>query len=588
MKTLTSFAWPCLLLALAAALAPKAHGAPVHLVQQEPVKITRVAPDVFLVDFGRAAFGNLRLAPPAQAAGKLTIHFGEALANGRINRRPPGTVRYAKAMITLEGDKPLVAAPPADARNTKQPAAVLTPPEFGVVLPFRWVEIEGWPGELRPEHLRRQAAFASTWDDEASAFRTSDELLNRIWELCRYSIKATTFAGVYVDGDRERISYEADAYLNQLSHYACDPDTRMIRDTFDRLMKQPTWPTEWAAHMIFIAHADWMQTGDAAWLAARYEALKSKLYLDRARADGLVVSNAKQIKHDDIVDWPVTERDGYVFTPVNTVVNAFHIRALAEMAELAAALGKDADAKDYAARERTARAAFQAKLFDAERGVYRDGEGTDHASQHANLFPLAFGIVPPEHRARLVEWVGKRGMACSVYAAQYLMEALFENGGAAQALALMTAPNDRSWKHMVESGTTITWEAWDQRYKPNQDWNHAWGAAPANLLPRYVLGVRPLKPGWSRAAIQPHPGDLKFAEGKTPTPRGPVSIRWERGDAFKLTLALPAGMSARVQLPARETSSGVLIDGRKVSAKRSGGWWTLDEDVTGSAVIEVR
>ena len=22
--------------------------------------------------------------------------------------------------------------------------------------------------------------------------------------------------------------------------------------------------------------------------------------------------------------------------------------------------------------------------------------------------------------------------------------------------------------------------------KPNQDWNHAWGAAPANLLPRFL------------------------------------------------------------------------------------------------------
>jgi alpha-L-rhamnosidase len=139
------------------------------------------------------------------------------------------------------------------------------------------------------------------------------------------------------------------------------------------------------------------------------------------------------------------------------------------------------------------------------RGLYRDGEGTDHASLHANLFPLAFGLVPAEHRAHVAQWLGERGMACSVYAAQYLLEGLFENDEAAKALALITAPTDRSWKHMVESGTTITWEAWDQRYKPNQDWNHAWGAAPANLLPRYVLGVRPLTPGWTRAVIRQTP-----------------------------------------------------------------------------------
>lgn len=578
---------------LVAALAVAGIAAPVHLVDQASVKITPIASGVMLVDFGRVAFGNLRLTPPASATNELTIHFGEAFVAGRIDRKPPGSVRYATTKVTLAGAKPLVVAPAADARNTEQispkhPPAILTPPEWGVVLPFRWVEIEGWPGELRPEHLRRQAAFARTWDDQAAAFHSSDELLNRIWELCRYSIKATTFAGIYVDGDRERIPYEGDAYLNQLSQYATDHDLQMARDTFDHLLKHPTWPTEWAFHMIFMAHADWMQTGDPAWLAPRYEALKSKLLLERARADGLLVSNAAQTRHDDLVDWPPKERDGYVFQPVNTVVNAFHLRSLTLMAELAKALGKDAEAADYLARERITRAAFQEKLFDATRGVYRDGEGTDHAAQHANLFPLAFGLVPAEHRARVTAWVGQRGMAGSVYAAQYLLEGLFQNDAAVQALALITAPTDRSWKHMVESGTTITWEAWDQKYKPNQDWNHPWGAAPANLLPRFVLGAQPLAPGWRRAVIQPSPGNLKSAEGKVPTPRGPLWVSWKNDDTFKLLLTLPDGMQAKVELPATDNSRGVFLGNKPVRAHRRGSRWALDEDVSDTVTLEVK
>lgn len=39
-----------------------AFSAPVHLVDEVPVEIRTVAPGVFLVDFGRVAFGNLRLA----------------------------------------------------------------------------------------------------------------------------------------------------------------------------------------------------------------------------------------------------------------------------------------------------------------------------------------------------------------------------------------------------------------------------------------------------------------------------------------------------------------------------------------------
>lgn len=576
------------LIALVLGAGPVARSAPVHLVEEAPVKITRVAPGVTLVDFGRVAFGNLRLVPPADATGQITVRFGEAFTNGRINRQPPGSVRYARTGAALGGATPLIIAPAADPRNTTPPMAVLTPPEWGVLLPFRWVEIEGWPGELRPEQVRRRAAFASTWNEDAAAFHSSDELLNRIWELCRYSIKATTFAGVYVDGDRERTPYEADAYLTQLGQYYADGDVQMARDTFDRLMAHPTWPTEWAPHMIFMAYADWMQTGNTNWLAPRYAALKSKLQLDRAGADGLLASSDAKIKWGDLVDWPAGERDGFVFTHVNTVENAFHLRALKLMAELARALHQDADAADYSARELAARAAFQEKLFDPARGLYRDGEGAGHSSLHANLFPLAFGLVPADRRAHVARWLGERGMACSVYAAQYLLEGLYENDEAARALALMTAPNDRSWRHMVESGTTITWEAWDQRYKPNQDWTHAWGAAPANLLPRFVLGVQPLVPGWKRAAICPHPGPLKSAQGKVPTPLGPVLIRWENGRAFKLSVTLPPGMSARIQIPAGEKSGGVFINGGPVRAHRAGRWWSLDEDVTGAVSIETK
>ena len=566
--------------------------APVHLVRQAPVRTTRVAPGVILLDFGRAAYGNLRIVGAQGDTQRITVRFGEALVDGRINRKPPGTVRYAQVEATLDGSNPIVVAPKADGRNTKQPEAVLTPAEWGVVTPFRWVEMEGWPGDLAKDSVMRQAAFLSTWDDTAASFHSSDAMLDRIWELCRYSIKATSFAGIYVDGDRERIPYEADAYLNQISQYYTDNDLQMARDTFDRLMQHPTWPTEWASHMIFIAHADWMRTGDAAWLAHRYEGLKTKLKLSQARADGLIVSTEQQIRHDDIVDWPTSERDGYVFRQVNTVVNAFHLRALALIAELAAALNKDDEAAHYRELERTTRVAFQEKLFDRSRGAYRDGEGTDHASQHANLFALAFGLVPAEFQATVRGFVLKRGMACSVYAAQYLMEGLFQSGAGAEALALITAPTDRSWRHMVESGTTITWEAWDQKYKPNQDWNHAWGAAPANLLPRFVLGVQPLTPGCSRVLIRPCAGGLKFAEGKVPTIHGPVMIRWTDAATFKITVSLPKGVHAHLELPATEKSRGVRVGGRAVHAHRvagaNGALWILDEDVAGRATIEVK
>ncbi|MCB1131305.1 MAG: family 78 glycoside hydrolase catalytic domain [Verrucomicrobiae bacterium] len=562
--------------------------APVHLVEEKAVASGEVGQGTLFLDFGRVAFGNLKLTVPDGVSSPLRVHFGEKLDGKRIDRKPPGTVRYATAEIPATPGGTVVVAPPADGRNTKQPAAVLTPAEWGVVLPFRWVEIEGWPRGASSAGIVRQAAFAETWDDDAASFECSDEMLNRIWELCRYSIKATTFAGVYVDGDRERIPYEADAYLNQLSHYATDHDLQMARDTFDRLMDHPTWPSEWAPHMVFMAHVDWMQSGGTSWIRPRYEGMKKKLLLERAGADGLIRSDDKQRSWNDIVDWPEGERDGFVFREVNTVVNAFHLAALAKMADLARAIGNDADATEYEERFKRVHALFQDKLFDAGKGAYRDGVGTTHTSSHASLFPLAFGLVPEEHRQDVAEFLAKRGMTCSVYAAQYLLEGLFETGACEDALRLITADGDRGWTHMVESGATITWEAWDLKYKPNQDWNHAWGAAPANLLPRFVLGARPLEPGWAVCRIAPCPGELTEAKGRVPTPHGGLEVHWVRNSDFHLKADLPKGVKARVELPSTRLADKVWMDGRELPATRSGGRLVVDEPFGGSFHLVVR
>lgn len=564
--------------------------APTDLVDQPPQKITRLDKDTILIDFGKVAFANLRFTPPANAKKVITVHFGEAFKEGRIDRNPPGSVRYNQTTLTLQGDRPIVAAPPADVRNTKKtndahPPAILTPEEWGVVLPFRWVEIEGWPGELKPEHLTRQAAFSAVWNDEASHFESSDDTLNRIWDLCKYSIKATSFAGIYLDGDRERIPYEADCYLNQLSHYYTDNDSQFARDTYDRLINFATWPTEWAPHMIFIAHAEWMRNGDTEWLTPRYERLKTKALVERAGSDGLIISGNVG---KDIIDWPPNERDDYVRTEKNTVINAFHLSAIKKLAVLAKAIGKDQDAQEYLDRYHSTLAQFQKAFFDSERGVYRDGIGTEHASQHANFFPLAFGLVPEKHIPDVLKFLDTKGMSCSVYGAQYLLEALFDNDSGTKALQLMLADNDRSWRHMVNSGTTITWEAWDQKYKTNQDWNHAWGAAPANLLPRYVLGAESLEAGWKRASIRPHTGTLKFAKGKIPTPRGPILIDWKDDTVFTLKLTLPEGLPAKIEIPAPVNSTQVLVDGQPVQATKKNKRWHLDQDLTGTVNIEVK
>jgi hypothetical protein len=166
------------------------------------------------------------------------------------------------------------------------------------------------------------------------------------------------------------------------------------------------------------------------------------------------------------------------------------------------------------------------------------------------MLPLAFGIVPDAYRKQVVDYVKTRGMGCSVYGAQFLMEGLYKAGAADYALELMTATHDRSWYNMIQGGSTISWEAWDLKYKPNQDWNHAWGAAPANIVPRYLWGIQPGTPGFGVAIIKPQMASLKTSSIVVPTIRGQIKAEYRKvGDRLSnYTLEIPANMVARFEM----------------------------------------
>jgi hypothetical protein len=252
----------------------------------------------------------------------------------------------------------------------------------------------------------------------------------------------------------------------------------------------------------------------------------------------------------DNVDWPGNERDKYEFMPLNTVVNSFYYQNLVIMAEFAEILGKTEEALDFNFRAEKCKISINTKLFNKELGYYMDGEGSDHASLHANMLPLAFDIVPEAYKSTVAAFVKSRGMACSVYGAQYLMTALYNINEADYALELLSSTDDRSWYNMIKSGSTITMEAWDMKYKPNADWNHAWGAVPANIIPRGLWGIRALRPGFGLVSIKPQMGSLKQSSIVLPTVKGQIKAEYKTMGPrqSKFTIELPANMAGEFRM----------------------------------------
>ncbi|NJX14561.1 sulfatase-like hydrolase/transferase [Tamlana crocina] len=507
---------------------------------------------VYFIDFGKAAFATMDFTYHAKTPHTLTVRVGEMVDDkGNVNRTPPArsNIRYQELKVNVKPGQTEYRIPvQTDERNTRPNQAIPLPDGFPPLVPFRYAEIEGAQSEIKLSDVE-QLAFRTYWDDKASNFESDNDILNQVWDLCKYSIKATTFNGLYVDGDRERIPYEADAYLNQLSHYTTDREYAMARRTIEYFMKHPTWPTEWQQHVPLLIYADYMYTGNTELIERYYEALKHKSLYELSNEDGLITStkvDAEFMKKlgfpegykkplTDIVDWPSKnfagsktkgERDGFVFMPYSTVINSFFYENMKIMAEFAQLLGKTQEALDFEYRAAKAKKAVNEQMFDKERGIYVDGIGTDHASLHANMMPLAFGLVPEEHFDSVVDYVKSRGLACSVYGAQFLMDGLYNAGEEDYALELLTSKAKRSWYNMIRVGSTITLEAWDYDYKVNLDWNHAWGAAPANIIPRGLWGIKPKTPGFGIATIKPQMGKLKSSEIVVPTVRGGIKAKY--------------------------------------------------------------
>ena len=591
------------------------HKTPAYPLEQHaiaPIEVVTLRSNHTFVDFGRAAFGTVELTLAGSRATTVEVHFGEVPdGQHRINRCPGEYRRYRMVALPVQtGTHTYRVCIPPDDMNTRTSStqgetAILMPKSVGEVMPFRYVEVIGTDRPLLASEIR-QVAVTYPFDDNAARFVSSDSILNDIWALCHHTIKATSFCGLFVDGDRERIPYEADAYIAQMGCYCCDREFTIARRTHEYLITHPTWPTEWILFSVLIAWADYEYTGDASSLACFYQDLKAKTLTALARKDGLIstVENPPSPEilaavhfrsswpMQDIVDWPKGERDDYEMVPVNTVVNAFYYRALVLMSRIATALGEQADAGEYKEKAQRVRAVIQEKLIDRERGLFTDGLGSTHASLQANMFPLSFGLVPEEQRANVIQLIKRKGMACSVYGAQFLLEGLYRAREAEHALSLLTSRSERSWAHMIyDVGTTMTLETWDNRFNPTQDWNHNWGAAPANIIPRFLMGVRPLEPGFGRILIEPQPAGLAYAEAEAPTISGPVKVRFNNkpGQSFELEVNLPANTSARVVLPRPGgKAAAVTMDGKPTETTGTSGVAIIERVGSGDHSFSLR
>jgi hypothetical protein len=125
----------------------------------------------------------------------------------------------------------------------------------------------------------------------------------------------------------------------------------------------------------------------------------------------------------------------------------------------------------------------------------------------------------------------------------------------------------RLWDSMTRQGATTCWETF-----VGDDLDslcHFWSSVPAYIMLAELLGVKPARPGFAEIAVTPQIGLVSSASGSVPTPKGAVSVSWERTGPGRVRLSVRSHADAplTIRLPegwrtAEKGPSGRVIAGQ--------------------------
>lgn len=168
---------------------------------------------MFFKDFQKDAFGYLTVDLIGKPGEKIEWAVGEVSDGGKINREPGGYRVFKSGILTIQEGETHYQIPFPKHVHPNPAVNCLKSPCEQEITPFRYVEVNG---NCTVTDVQRHTVFPETFSDDDSFFESDNENLNRIWEFSKYSMKATAAFGIFVDGERKRLPYEGDTYINQL------------------------------------------------------------------------------------------------------------------------------------------------------------------------------------------------------------------------------------------------------------------------------------------------------------------------------------------------------------------------------------
>lgn len=525
-----------------------------------PARTERPAPDRMIVDLGQNLVGRMTLRARGDAGQEIVLRHSEVFQDGELYVRP---LREARAT-----DRYVLAGSGSECWE----------PRF-TFHGFRYVEATAPPEVL--DHLELEARVLHTDMRRSGWFACSDPELNQLHDNVLWSMRGN-FLALPTDCPQrdERLGWTGDIQvfaptatflydtigmlgswlqdlaLEQSDEGAVPVFVPTLDDTDPWDMRTPI--AAWGDAGVLTPWDLYFASGDREVLARQWNSARAWVDLleQRAGTDRLWTGDTQ------LGDWldPAAPPDdpAAATTDRHLVASAYFAHSARKLADIATALGKDADAQHYAHLSAEVRAAIR------DRWVHADGYLAQE-SQCGYALLLVFGILEePAARARagerlrkLVAEAGYR-IATGFAGTPLVSEALATTGGLDTAYRQLRERECPSWLYPVTMGATTVWERWDSMLpdgtvNPGEmtSFNHYALGAVVAWMHSTVAGLAPASPGWRTVRFNPRPGGgVTWTRAAHEGPYGRVAIHWSlKNGTLIVRTTVPVGSTATLELP---------------------------------------
>lgn len=524
-----------------------------------------------VIDFGQNLVGWVVVKAKGNAGEKITIQHAEVL--DKEGNFYTDNLRAAKATGTY---------------ILKGGSEEAFEPHF-TFYGFRYIKIEGYPGEIKPENFNAVALYSDM--PLTGSFSCSNPLLNQLQHNIQWGQNGN-FLDVPTDCPQrdERLGWTGDAQVfSRTATY-----NRNVNNFFVKWMKdveadqQPNGSvpfvvpnvlgagagasTGWADVATIVPWNIYMAYADTQILINQYASMKAwvEYMQEHSKNDlwntGFHFGDWLFYRPDDDNDGRAAVTDKYM------IAQCFYANSVQLLIKTAKVLGKKEDISTYSALLQKLKEAF-VKEYMTPNGRLVSG------TQTAYVLALNFDMLPESLRKQAAERLAvniesyDNHLTTGFLGASYLPHVLTRFGYDSIAYKLLLQDSYPSWLYPVTMGATTIWERWDGQ-KPDSSFqtpgmnsfNHYAYGAIGDWMYRTVAGLREGAPGYKEIIVQPHPGgNLTQAHADLKTYYGNASSHWKiENGKLQMDVEIPVNTKATVYIPAKSVDD-ILEGGKAIS-----------------------